>query len=147
MKKFLAVFAANNVFANIVLLLIFMAGGMALFSMVRESFPQFSIDLISINVAYPGADPEEVEEGICLKLEDGLEAIEGIKQYTTTASENMGSALIEVEEGFDVKEVLDEVKSQVDAISTFPLDAEKPIITEIVMRESVILMSLSGDMS
>jgi len=147
MKKFLAVFAANNVFANIVLLLIFMAGGMALFSMVRESFPQFSIDLITINVAYPGADPEEVEEGICLKLEDALEAIEGIKQYTTTASENIGSALIEVEEGFDVKEVLDEVKSKIDAISTFPLDAEKPIITEILMRESVILMALSGDMS
>jgi len=146
MKKVLSAFAANNVFANIVLLLIFMAGGMALFSMVRESFPQFSIDLISIRVPYPGADPEEVEEGICLKLEDALESIEGIQQYTTTASENIGSVLVEVDEGYDVDEVLDSVKTNVDAISTFPLDAEKPIITEIVMRESVILLALSGNM-
>ncbi len=147
MKKLLSVFAGNNVFANIVLLLIFMSGGMALTSMVRESFPQFSIDLISVNVAFPGADPEEVEEGISLKLEEALEAIEGIKQYTTTSSENFGNALIEVDDGFDVDEVLDNVKTNVDAISTFPLDAEKPIITEIVMRESVILLALSGDMS
>ena len=147
MKKLLSVFAGNNVFANIVLLLIFMAGGLALTSMVRESFPQFSIDLISINVPFPGADPEEVEEGICLKLEEALESIEGIKQYTTTSSENFGSALVEVDDGFDVDEVLDSVKTNVDAISTFPLDAEKPIITEIVMRESVILLALSGEMS
>lgn len=147
MKRLLAVFAANNVFANIVLFLVFMTGGIALFSMVRESFPQFSIDLIAINVAYPGADPEEVEEGICLKLEDALEAIEGIKQYTTTASENVGSALVEVEDGYDVKEVLDEVKSNIDAISTFPIDAEKPIVKEILMRDSVVLLALSGDMS
>ena len=147
MKKLLSVFAGNNVFANIVLLLIFMAGGLALTSMVRESFPQFSIDLISINVPFPGADPEEVEEGICLKLEEALESIEGIKQYTTTSSENFGSALVEVDDGYDVDEVLDSVKTNVDAISTFPLDAEKPIITEIVMRESVILLALSGEMS
>lgn len=147
MKKVLAAFAANNVFANIVLLLVFMAGIIALFSMVRESFPQFSIDLVSIQVAYPGADPEEVEEGICLKIEDALESIEGIKQYTTTAAENVGSALVEVEEGYDVNEVLDAVKTNVDAISTFPLDAEKPVITEIIMRESVILLALTGDMS
>ena len=147
MKKLLSIFAANNVFANIVLLLIFMAGGLSLTTMVRESFPQFSVDFITITVPYPGADPEEVEEGICLKLEDALESIEGIKQYTTTSSENIGTGIIEVKEGFDVGEVLDEVKTNVDAISTFPVDAEKPVIKEILFRDSVMLLSLSGDMS
>ncbi len=147
MKKVLASFAANTVFANIVLLMIFMAGGMALSSMVRESFPQFSMDMITISVPYPGADPEEVEEGISLKIEDALETIEGIDQFTTTSSENAGTALVEVQDGYDVSEVLDQVKSKVDAISTFPLDAEKPVITELLMRESVILLALSGELS
>ncbi|NOQ46199.1 MAG: MMPL family transporter [Desulfobulbaceae bacterium] len=144
MKKIFAAFAGNTVFANIVLLMIFMAGTMAAMSMIRESFPSFSTDMISIKIVFPGADPEEVEEGICLKLEEALESVEGIKEYTTTSSENQGSATIEVQEGYEVSEVLDRVKSKVDAISTFPQDAEKPVITEVLIRDSVMLLALSG---
>jgi multidrug efflux pump subunit AcrB len=147
MKKILAAFAANTVFANIVLVMIFIGGALALSSMLRESFPQFSLDIISVQVTYPGADPEEVEEGIVLKIEEALEGIEGIKQYTTTSAENVGSASIEVQDGYDVGEVLDDVKSKIDAISTFPLDAEKPVVTEVLMRDSVMLLALSGDLS
>ena len=147
MKRVLAAFAGNKVFANIILLMIFVAGGMAMFSMVRESFPQFSTDLITISVAYPGADPEEVEEAISLKIEDALETIEGIKQFTTTSAENIGTARIEVQEAYDVSDVLDQVKSKVDAISTFPVDSEKPVITEVLMKDSVVLLSLSGKLS
>ena len=147
MKKILAAFAANTVFANIVLVMIFMGGALALGSMLRESFPQFSLDMISVQVAYPGADPEEVEEGIVLKIEEALEAIEGIKQYTTTSSENLGSASVEVQDGYDVSEVLDDVKSKIDSISTFPLDAEKPVVTEVLMKDSVMLLALSGALS
>lgn len=145
MKKILASFASNTVFANIVLAMIFLAGAIAGLSMIRESFPQFSLDMISIQVAYPGADPEEVEEGICLKLEEALETVEGIKQYTTTANEGVGSALVEVQENYDLNEVLDQVKARVDAISTFPLDAERPVTTELLLRDSVMLLALSGD--
>ena len=123
MKKVLTAFAANTVFANIVLIMIFMGGALALSSMLRESFPQFSLDMISIQVAYPGADPEEIEEGIVLKIEEALETVEGIKQYTTTSSENLGSATVEVQDGYAVGEVLDDVKSKIDAISTFPVAA------------------------
>ncbi len=146
MKKLLAAFASNTVFANIVLLMIFLAGAIAGMSMIRESFPQFSTDMISIKVAYPGADPEEVEEGIVLKIEEALEAIEGIKQYTTTSAENMGSAVVEVEDGYDLGSVLDDIKAAVDGISTFPKDAEQPLITEILIRNSVMLLALSGDL-
>ncbi len=146
MRRVLAAFAGNTVFANIVLVLIFMAGILAASSMIRESFPQFSLDRISIRVVWPGADPEEVEEGICLKLEEALENVEGIKQYTTTSSEGIGSAVVEVSEGYDVSEVLDDIKARVDAISTFPVDAERPVTTEITIRDSVMLLALSGEL-
>ena len=147
MKKIYKAFASNTVFANIVLVMVFMGGGLALTSMLRESFPQFSVDKINITVAYPGADPEEVEEGIVLKIEEALEGVESIKQYTTRASENIGSATVDVLEGADIGQVLDDIKSKIDAISTFPADAEKPVITEIVMKDSVMLLALSGDVS
>ncbi|RWX47471.1 Multidrug efflux pump subunit AcrB [Candidatus Electrothrix aarhusensis] len=147
MKKLLTAFASNTVFANIVLLMIMVGGVMALSSMRRENFPEFSVDKIMIQVVYPGADPEEVEEGVVLKIEEALEGIEGIKQYTTTAAENMGSALVDIQEGGDVDEILDDVKSKIDAISTLPIDAEKPVITELTMRNSVVLLALSGKMS
>ncbi len=146
MKRILAAFAGNTVFANIVLLMIFMAGALALTNMRRESFPLFSLDLITIQVAFPGADPEEVEEGISLKIEDALETVEGIKQYTTKSSENMASTTIEVQEGYDVGEVLDQIKAKVDAVSTFPVDAERPVITEVLFRNAVMMVALTGNL-
>ena len=147
MKKILAAFAANTVFANIVMVMIFLGGALALGTMLRESFPQFSLDMISVQVLYPGADPEEVEEGIVLKIEEALETVEGIKQYTATSAENMGSATIELQDGYDLTEVLDNVKAKIDAVSTFPVDAEKPVVTEVLMKDSVMLLALSGALS
>ncbi len=147
MKKILSAFAANTVFANIVLLMIFLAGAMALSSMLRESFPQFSLDTIVIRVPYPGADPLEVEEGIVVKLEDALDTVEGISQYTSRSREGMASVIIEVEEGYRLADVLDRVKAKVNGISTFPVDAEQPVITELTMRSSVMLLALSGQLS
>jgi len=147
MKRVLAAFARNTVFANIILVLIFLAGGIATMSMIRENFPEFSLDMITISVPYPGADPEEVEEGISRKIEEAIEGLEGIKQYTTTSSENVGTAVIEVKEDYDVGDVLEKVRSRVDAISSFPVDAEKPVITELTLKDPVMLLYFSGDMS
>jgi multidrug efflux pump subunit AcrB len=147
MNNLLASFARNTVFANILLLLIFFAGFLATRMMVRESFPEFSIDKIVITVPYPGADPEEVEEGINQKIEEALESIEGIDQYTTKSKENMASVTIDVKDGHDTAEVLDMVRSHVNAISTLPVDAERPIIREIVRKQVVMLLALSGDLS
>ncbi len=146
MRHLLAAFARNTVFANIVLLLIFVAGALALLSMTRENFPEFSLDMITVGVVYPGADPEEVEEGISRKIEEAIEAIEGIKQYTTQSGESRSSTTIEVEEDYDINEVLDNVRTRINAISTFPVDAEKPVIAELTLKDSVTLLYLSGDM-
>jgi multidrug efflux pump subunit AcrB len=147
MKRILAAFASNTVFANILLVLIFLAGGLAAMSMLRENFPEFSVDIITVTVPYPGADPEEVEEGISRKIEEALEGLEGLKQYTTQSRENSGTAIIEVKENYDINDVLDRVRSKVDSISTFPADAEEPVITEITVKDPVMLLYLSGDMS
>jgi multidrug efflux pump subunit AcrB len=147
MKRVLGAFAQNTVFANIVLVLIFLAGGLATMSMIRENFPEFSLDMITISVPYPGADPEEVEEGISQKIEEAIEGIEGIKQYTTNSNEDVGTTIVEVKENYDVDDVLDRVRTKVNAISTFPVDAEKPVITEQMLKDPVMLLYLSGDMS
>jgi multidrug efflux pump subunit AcrB len=147
MKRVMAAFARNTVFANIVLVMIFMAGGIAVMSMIRETFPEFSLDIITISVPFPGADPEEVEEGISQKIEEAIEGLEGVKQYTTQSSENVGTAIIEVKENYDIDDVLDRVRTNVNTISTFPVDAEKPVITELILKDPVMLLYLSGNMS
>ncbi|MBW1897990.1 MAG: efflux RND transporter permease subunit [Deltaproteobacteria bacterium] len=147
MKKVFGAFARNTVFANILLILIFLAGGIAAFSMIRENFPEFSLDMIVISVSYPGADPEEVEEGISRKIEESIEDIEGIKLYTTESHENLATTLIEVKENFKSNDVLDKVRTKIDAISTFPVDAEKPVINELILKDPVLLLYISGNMS
>jgi len=147
MKNILASFARNTVFANIVLVLIFIAGTIAASTMIKEIFPEFALNMITISVPYPGADPEEVEEGVSRKIEEAVESIEGIKLYTTKSSENISTAVIEIKEGFDTDKVYDKIRSKVDAISTFPLDAEKPIISELTVKDPVVLLYIAGDMS
>jgi multidrug efflux pump subunit AcrB len=147
MKRVMAAFAGNTVFANILLVLILMAGAIAAVSMTRENYPEFSVDVITISVAYPGADPEEVEEGISRKIEEALEGLEGVKEYTTESRENAGITFIEVKENYDINDVLDRVRSAVDAVSTFPKDAEEPVITEITTKDPMMILYLSGDMS
>jgi len=146
-KQVIASFARNTVFANIILVIIFVAGGLAGKFMVRETFPEFSLEMIRITVAYPGADPEEVEEGISRKIEEAVEGLEGLKQYTTTSGEGLSTTVLEVQETYDATEVLDRVKSKVDGISSFPPDAEQPIISEMLLRDTVMMISLSGAMS
>lgn len=146
MRDFIAVFAKNRVFANILLVTVMVAGGMSVWTMTKESFPSMEMDRITISLSYPGADPEEVEEGISRKIEEAVEAVEGVKEYTTQSSEGIATASIEVMKGYDTRKVLDKVKTKINAISTFPADAEKPVITEVVRQSSVLTLYLSSDM-
>ncbi len=147
MKKALAAFARNTVFANIMLLMIFLAGGLSAWNMTRESFPEFSLDMVLITVPYPGADPEEVEEGVSRKIEEALEGLEGLKLIVTHSQENVSVTRIEVNEDYSTDKVLDEVRTKINAISTFPVDAEKPVIEELSVLDPVLLLYLSADMS
>ncbi len=146
MNQFLGYFVGNRVFANILTAVILIAGLISLLLIRRELFPEFSLDMITVQVLYPGADPEEVEEGICRKIEESLDTVEGIKRYTTVASENMGMANIEVMDSYDLSKVYDKVRNAIDSISTFPKDAEKPITNEVTIRREVIQVALSGNL-
>jgi multidrug efflux pump subunit AcrB len=145
MRSILAAFARNRVFANIVLALIFTAGTLAIFNMVRETFPEMEVDVIIVTVPWPGADPEEVEEGISRKIEEAIEGIDGIKEYNTFSRENVGIAQIEVLEEYDLDYVKERVRNAIEAISTFPVDAEKPVTESFVWRSQVLILALFGE--
>lgn len=145
MRNLLGAFARNTVFANILLTMILFWGILAAVNLVREIFPEFSLDMITVTVVWPGADPEDVEEGICRKIEEAIDSLDGIKQYNSVSSENVGTVVVEVKENYDVAYVKDRVRSRVEAIPNFPLDAERPITEEMLIRTEVALVALYGE--
>ena len=144
MKGLVAWFASNGVVANLLMVMILVGGALSLPEIRKEVFPEFSTDLISVSVVYPGAAPEEVEEGICIRIEESVQSLAGVKRITSTASEGMGIVNVEILEGTDARELLDDVKGRVDAISTFPEEAEQPVIQEFIVRNQVINIAVSG---
>jgi multidrug efflux pump subunit AcrB len=145
MKRPITWMAHNHVAANL-LMMIFIVGGFIMgLAIKQEVFPELELDLIQITVAYPGAGPEEVEDGIILKIEENLSSLTGIKEIKSTAAEGMGSITVEVLEEEDTDLILQDVKSEVDRITTFPEDAEKPIITKIVNRREVVSVVVYGN--
>jgi multidrug efflux pump subunit AcrB len=144
MNRIIDWFARNSVAANLLALVVMVAGLMASLTLRKEIFPEFDSDLITVSVVYPGAAPEECEEGICVKIEEAIQGLEGIKKITSTAAEGAGAVTIELLPGTDQRRALDDIKARVDAIDTFPLDAEKPVIREVTMRKQVINVAISG---
>jgi multidrug efflux pump subunit AcrB len=144
MQGMIAWFARNSVAANLLMILIIACGLVASFSINSEPRPEISLDRINIEVPYLGAAPEEVEQAICVRLEEAIQGLDGIEQITSTASEGMGAVMVELELGADVRQVLDDIKGRVDAIDTFPDEAEKPIIRELSNRNQVIDLAVSG---
>ena len=145
MKALVTWFTRNTVASNLLMIGLLLGGGMTAMNIKMELFPEFSLDVVTVAVVYPGAAPEEIEEAICIKIEEEVYAVEGIKQITSTAVENLGTVAIEVKPNADPRRVLDDVKSLVDSIDTFPDGAEKPVIKEILMRTQVINVAVFGD--
>lgn len=145
MKGLIAWFAQNGVVANLLMITVVMAGAITLPDLKKEVFPEFAVGVISVSVSYRGAAPEEVEEAVCIRVEEALQGLEGIDRVLSTANEGMGSVRIEIESGYDSRMLLDEVKARVDAIDTFPEETEKPVIEEARIRNQVIFVSISGD--
>src|SRR5690606_17845733 len=99
---------------------------------------------LTITVPYPGSSPEEVEDGVIIKIEEAIQDIEGIKEIRSTASEGRGVVTVEVEAGLDVTNVLNKVKVRVDGIASFPTQTETPIIDEVARRVRVLDLSIHG---
>ncbi|MGD9416923.1 MAG: efflux RND transporter permease subunit [Desulfobacterales bacterium] len=137
----------NHVTVNLIMVFIIVAGLVTVMKMRREMFPQFALDMIVVSVDYPGSSPEEVEEGICIKIEEQIEGIEGIDRIISTAREGNGEVVAELESGTDVQKVLDEIKAEVDRIDTFPEEAEEPLVLEIINRDPTIYIAAYGDVA
>jgi len=145
MNRMLAWFAKNGVAPNLMLVLIIASGLLTLQSLPKEVFPEFSSELITVTVPYLGAAPEEVEEAVCARIEERVQDIEAVKRVRSTAAEGTGVVTIELLPGADVRAALDDVKSRVDAIDSFPEETEKPIVKEVILRRGVINVAVSGN--
>ena len=145
MKGVIAWFARNGVAANLLLLIIAVSGAAVLTDLKQEIFPEISLDVITVSANYRGATPEEVEQAICLRVEEAMQGIDGIKKMTSRANEGSATIQLEVMTGYDVRKLLEDVKAGVDTIETFPEDVEVPVIQEAMSRNQVIAVAIAGD--
>ena len=144
----IAWFTYNHVAANLLMLVIVVAGLWSLFFSLRATLtPQFDSHYIMVSVPYPGAAPEEVEEGILLKIEQAIESIRGIEQVKANAKDSIGTLQIEVAPEYDVIELMNEIRSKIDGISSFPEQAERPIIEklEMMFAQTALQLQVYGD--
>ncbi|WP_404399557.1 efflux RND transporter permease subunit [Idiomarina seosinensis] len=144
-KGIIAWFANNPVAANLLMIVILVAGAMSVFSVRKQMFPEIEMNVISIQVPFPGAAPQEVEQGVIMLIEDAIEDVDGIEEMTSRSREGAGSVSLEVEPDYDVQVVMDEVKMLVDAIPNFPQQIEKPNIYRVRPNRDVIWISVFGD--
>ena len=142
----IAWFAKNDVAANILLAVVMISGLYVLSNHIPvDLFPEFEQRSVRVSMALPGASPQEVEEGITIRVEEAIQDLEGIREMNSTSSEGSASINIEVEEGYDVRQMLDDVKIRVDSINNFPVDAESLLIQVPQWRRDAIGVVLYGD--
>ena len=146
-KGLIAWFARNPVAANLIMIFVLIGGLLTALTIRKQAFPQFESNWVSIQAIYPGAAPQEVEEGITIKIEENLEGTEGIKRLITYSNRGYAQAWVEIEEKYDAKEALDEIKAQVDSINTFPAGMERPVVQREKFQQEVMILALYGDMS
>lgn len=144
MNGVIAWFAENKVAANLLMLLIVVAGYLSLMDTRKEILPDVSLDLITITIPYPGASPDDVEKSVLSRVESVIYDIEGIRTISSQANEHLGVVTVELGYGYDSKDLLNEIKSRVEAIGSFPVDAGRPIIKEISVRNMVAYVVISG---
>lgn len=137
-------FVGHHVLANILMLSIIFFGLLAVRTAKIEVFPDYDTDMVTVQVPYRGASPADSEEGVCIRVEEAIASIDGIKRLTATAQENLGVVSAELLEGADDQKALDDIKAAVDRIETFPVETEKPIVSLLDARRKVITAVLYG---
>ncbi|MFB6355260.1 MAG: efflux RND transporter permease subunit [bacterium] len=134
----------NSIAANLFMAILLAGGIWMAFSIQKEVFPQFTLDVVNVSVQYPGASPREVEQGILLPVEEALRGIQGIKEMSSTAREGSGSITLELLSGVDRMKTFQEIDQEVSRIRTFPDEAEEPEVRLEAETRDVIEIGLSG---
>lgn len=148
MRGLIRYFIKYPIYANAFIFVITLFGIYSLYRMNKSFFPELDPHRVVINVMYPGASPEEMEEGVTIKIEQALRGINGVEQINSTSSENMATVVVEAFDNADMDEVYKDVENSVNSISSFPVGAEKPIVRRLKanpMSEMVTTIALSGD--
>ncbi|GAA3510091.1 efflux RND transporter permease subunit [Aquimarina addita] len=144
MKKIIAYFIKYHVAVNVIVLAIFIFGVVGVLSLKSSFFPLVDSTIISINITYPGASPQEIEEGVVLKIEDNLKGLEGIDRVTSTSAENSGTITVEIVKGRDIDFMLLEVKNAVDRVPSFPTGMEPLVVGKNEEVRETISFAISG---
>jgi len=145
MRNIIAYFIKYHVAVNVVIIAFFIFGILGALSLKSSFFPLTDSKNISINITYPGASPQEIEEGIVLKIEDNLKGLEGVDRVTSTSRENSGSINVEIEKGRDVDFMLLQVKNAVDRVPTFPTGMEPLVVSKLEVVRQTISFAISGE--
>tara|TARA_R110002167_G_scaffold50547_4_gene147134 strand:- start:75339 stop:78575 length:3237 start_codon:yes stop_codon:yes gene_type:complete len=146
-KGIIAWFARNSIAANLLMVFILVGGFLTIQTIDKQMFPQVKINWISYAAPYPGAAPQEVEEGITIKIEEALKTVQGLKRVITYSNRNFSNGWFEVELDYDPQVVLEEVKSAIDSISSFPDGMERIKVEREKFRQEVMYISLYGDLT
>lgn len=136
--------AQHTVSSNLMMLVLLLGGLVASFFIKQEVFPDFTLDTVTVRVEYPGASPSEVEEAIVLAIEETLEGVDGVKEVRSRASEGVGVVTAEAELGCDLNKLAQDIQREVDRITSFPEEAEKPQITIPDRKRKVISLLIYG---
>ena len=140
-------FIDNPVAANLLMILLLIGGALAIPALNKQFFPEIEINSVSVSMVYPGASPREVEEQICARIEEAVHDLRGIKEIRSVAQQGLGTVLIEAAQGYDTSQLTAEIKTRVDAINTFPGDAERPVVVENAYRHLMAVVNIAGDIS
>ena len=139
--------AGHSVTANLIMLILLLGGLYLGIRTKKEIFPYFELDLVRITVPYPGASPEEVERGIILAIEEGVQGLEGVNEVRASAREGSGTVTVEMIEGENLQRLAQEIQSEVDRITSFPEEAEEPQVVIVSRKRYVVSLALYGDQS
>lgn len=145
MRNVIAYFIKYHVAVNVIIIAFAIFGIMGAYSLKSSFFPLIDSKNVFINITYPGASPQEVEEGIVLKIEDNLKGLEGVDRVTSTSRENSGSINVEIEKGRDIDFMLLQVKNAVDRVPTFPTGMEPLIVSKLEAIRQTISFAISGE--
>ena len=147
MNKIINYFIKYSISGNVLMFLIFVFGILGLFSMRSTFFPQAPSRSLTIQLVYPGASPEEIEESVVLKIEDNLQGVSGIDRVTSTTNENAATVTVETKQEAEMDDVLQDVKNRVDQITSFPVGLETINIFENEPRNNAISFAIHGDVN
>ena len=138
-------FAKHPTAANLLMLIILVAGVASLPNLKRETFPEIQSNKIQVSVFYPGASTKEVEQALCLPMEQAVDGLNDVEKISCEAREGIASLTVEALEGSNVSQLLNDVKTEIDAIDNFPELAEKPIVRELGRDQHLISLALTAD--